>query len=113
MRVLVCGGRDFNDQALLEKILADYFYGPEDVLICGMAKGADMMAFNYVNRSDSHIEKYPADWNKHGRSAGPIRNQQMLTEGKPDVVVAFPGGRGTEHMKSIARKAGIQVIDAV
>jgi hypothetical protein len=44
--------------------------------------------------------------------AGPIRKQQMLDEGKPDLVVAFPGGRGTAHMVRIARAAGIEVIEA-
>lgn len=54
---------------------------------------------------------YHADWNAHGRSAGPIRNAKMLAEGKPDLVVAFPGGKGTAHMVGIARKAGVPVVE--
>ena len=54
---------------------------------------------------------YRADWEGLGRKAGPIRNQQMLDEGKPDLVVAFPGGRGTANMMRIAREAGIEVIE--
>jgi hypothetical protein len=52
-----------------------------------------------------------ADWDKHGRAAGPIRNQQMLDEGKPDLVVAFllPQGSGTLDMIRRTEKAGIEV----
>ena len=52
-----------------------------------------------------------ADWAKHGRKAGPIRNQRMIDEGRPDLVVAFPGGTGTADMVERARVAGIRVIE--
>lgn len=54
---------------------------------------------------------YLADWKTHGLNAGPIRNKQMLDEGKPDLVLAFPGGRGTANMVTQARKAGVRVVD--
>jgi UDP-N-acetylmuramoylalanine-D-glutamate ligase len=57
------------------------------------------------------VETYEADWDTHGKAAGPIRNKRMLDEGKPDLVVAFPGGRGTANMISQARKAGVEVIE--
>jgi UDP-N-acetylmuramoylalanine-D-glutamate ligase len=53
---------------------------------------------------------YPAKWDLHGKSAGPIRNQQMLDTGV-DLVIAFPGGKGTAHMVSIAKKAGVKVVE--
>lgn len=52
---------------------------------------------------------FEADWHTHGRAAGPIRNRRMIEEGKPDLVVAFPGGRGTANMVNQARAAGIEV----
>jgi hypothetical protein len=55
------------------------------------------------------IDVYVAQWKKHGRAAGPIRNQRMLDEGKPDLVVAFPGGRGTADMIRRAERAGVPV----
>jgi hypothetical protein len=55
------------------------------------------------------VEAYPADWKKHGRAAGPIRNQRMLDE-NPDILVAFPGGKGTADMVARARKASLTVI---
>jgi len=52
---------------------------------------------------------FPADWSRHGKSAGPIRNRQMLIEGRPDIVVAFPGGKGTANMIKQAVEAGVKV----
>lgn len=54
------------------------------------------------------VEPHPADWKRHGRAAGPIRNQKMLEE-KPEMVVAFPGGKGTADMVKKAGQAGIEV----
>ena len=56
---------------------------------------------------------FPAEWDKYGVSAGPIRNQKMIDEGKPDLVFAFPGGRGTTDMIRRAAVAGIRVVRAM
>ena len=56
------------------------------------------------------FDVYMADWKRLGRKAGPIRNQRMLVEGKPDLVVAFPGGKGTAGMVTLARNASVEVI---
>jgi hypothetical protein len=74
-----------------------------------MARGADSLAVRYAEQYKCPVEKFPALWDVHGRAAGPIRNQLMLDEGKPDLVLAFPGGRGTAHMIDIAEKAGVEV----
>lgn len=110
MKILVCGGRDYTDYDRLEDELNLLWRVHGDfTIISGMARGADSLAVRYAEQYDCPLEKFPAQWDVHGRSAGPIRNQQMLDEGKPDLVVACPGGRGTEHMKRIARKAGVEV----
>lgn len=113
MRVLVCGGRDFSDYDLVERTLAPMWKPHETVLIHGDAPGADRLAESWLRRQfpvlDHEIERYPADWSSHGRAAGPIRNQQMIDIGKPDLVIAFPGGRGTADMVRRARATGIDV----
>jgi hypothetical protein len=109
-RVLVCGGRDFTNINLLYDTL-DKFLGPIDLLISGGACGADSLAEMWADERHVLVERYEADWSAHGKSAGPIRNQRMLHEGKPDVVLAFPGGRGTADMVDRARRAGIRVIE--
>lgn len=113
MRVLVCGGRAFANYEWLEKELDRlHRHHRFTVLIHGAARGADALAerWAFYNRVD--IEKYPAMWAKHGnKKAGPIRNTQMLQEGKPELVVAFRGGAGTKDMVRKARAAGVPVID--
>lgn len=108
MRLLVCGSRHFNDLPLLEGILDDL---KPEVIIQGDARGADSLAKNYGIRRGITVCSFPALWDKHGKAAGPIRNHQMLSEGKPDMVVAFlaPDSRGTKHMIEISQKAGIPV----
>ena len=113
MRVLVCGGRDFHDKALLNHTLSNlHLNHPITALIEGDAQGADKLAGLWARKRKIPNLKFPAKWSVYGRSAGPIRNKQMLAEGKPDLVVAFPGGRGTANMVEQARRAGVWVITA-
>ena len=67
------------------------------------------MAFRWAAERNVFQRVFFAKWALIGRGAGPLRNQQMLREGKPDLVLAFPGGKGTAHMVRIARKAGVPV----
>src|SRR5688500_9769837 len=127
-RILVCGGRDFNNKELLYTTLDNIClergwctppdkrdeYGnwlPEVHIISGMARGADTIAVDWAVVNFCNWSEYPADWARYGKSAGPIRNLQMLEEGKPDLVVAFPGGRGTTNMVKLARDACFEVIE--
>jgi len=110
MRVLVCGGRHYSDRAKMAEVLAQLLPPmPPIELINGCAPGADMLARDWALARGITIQYFPADWGKHGRAAGPIRNQQMLDQGKPDLVVAFAGGRGTADMVRRARAAGVRV----
>lgn len=112
IRVLVCGGRDFDDALTLGSWLGGiHKQRGIAVLIEGGARGADYMARKFAEWASIPVETYPADWQQHGKAAGPIRNRAMLTEGKPDLVVAFPGGRGTANMIEQARKAGVEVLE--
>lgn len=121
MKLLVCGGRSYNDKATLWAWLGTFHTsveGPIDVLIHGAARGADSLAAQWAHNHrgrdgspDVMILQYPALWSKYGNAAGYIRNQQMLDEGRPDLVVAFPGGRGTASMVKLARAAGVRVVE--
>jgi hypothetical protein len=83
-----------------------------DLIIQGGASGADQLANSWAISRRVPSQTYPADWSL-GLQAGPLRNQQMLDEGRPDVVLAFPGRYGTFDMVCRAREAGIRVVEPV
>lgn len=113
MRVIVCGGRDFSNVAFIWRELDKLHEArPFTAFMHGGAKGADAIASEW-SKTKAGLERYVchADWEKHGRAAGPIRNQRMM-EWKPDLVIAFPDpkSRGTYDMAWRARKAGVETI---
>ena len=110
MRILVCGGRTYSDRQKVYDTL-DLLSPPPITVIHGAARGADTLAADWAALRNVPAVWGLADWKAYGRSAGPIRNQRMLNEGKPDLVVAFPGGRGTADMIKRARTAGVPVIE--
>lgn len=114
-RVLVCGGRDYSDKARVYTVLAAYHGGAHEqritTLIEGGAYGADALAKAWAFYASVPVETYEADWENQGSFAGPARNKRMLEEGRPDLVIAFPGGRGTADMVRKARRAGVEVVE--
>lgn len=115
MRVLVCGGRDFSNAAWLYRVLDDLKRREViDCIIEGDARGADRIAGYWAKKNRIHLKLFPAEWQKHGKGAGPIRNQKMLDEANPDLVIAFPRasgeyGNGTLDMMARAKKSGVDV----
>ena len=113
MHVLICGDRNWTDTASMRNC---FFTFPTDtVIIESEARGADRMAATYAAYFDFTVMRFPANWAKYGKAAGPIRNQQMLDEGKPDLVVFFhkdlASSKGTKDVVIRAKKAGVPVID--
>ena len=113
IRVLVCGGRDYDNYARLYHALDDIQdeRGEFACVITGDAMGADHWAESWAYMQKVRHLKFAADWIGYGKKAGPLRNQIMLEEGKPDLVVAFPGGRGTADMTRRAKAAGVEIIE--
>jgi hypothetical protein len=110
MRLLVCGGRNFTDRIRVWQTLdALHVRDRIAVLIHSNATGADTLAKRWAEARRVWHLPFAADWQTHGDLAGPIRNRRMLEEGKPDLVLAFPGGRGTRNMVMQARRAGVPV----
>lgn len=110
-RVLVCGGRDFDDHLYLREVLDGLAAEPGGVacIIHGNARGADSLAHQWAVSRGIGGWACPANWKRDGKRAGPMRNQRMLGH-KPDLVVAFPGGTGTADMVKRAEKAGVSVM---
>lgn len=109
MRVLICGDRNWEDVRAIEEFISKL---PKDtIIIHGLCRGADIIADDMAHKHGLKILKFPAEWHKYGKAAGPIRNKKMIVDGKPDEVVAFHNNlsksRGTVNMIKQARIYGI------
>jgi len=113
MKVIVTGSRDYtNKEFVFEKLdNVNKQYGI-DLLICGDASGVDQLAIMWAQYNEIPFKKYKANWGLFGKKAGPIRNEKMAKSGA-DLCIAFPGGRGTENMKSNAKKYNIDILDII
>ena len=115
-RVLVTGGRGYSDREAVFARLATCRHeaarsGLKLIVIHGYCPtGADHWAALWCRREGIDERRYPAQWSLHGRSAGPRRNQRMLDEEQPNLVLAFPGSRGTADLIRRARSAGVLVV---
>lgn len=109
-RVLVCGGREYADWRTMSDLLWGIHHDTRIAeIINGGASGADEMSTRWATLANVPLSVIRADWQRHGKAAGPIRNQEMLDRLKPDLVIAFPGGRGTADMVRRAEAAGVEV----
>lgn len=120
LRILVTGSRNWTDRAAIRRALAvalaTYTTIGNPVLVHGGAAGADTIAEEEWRKltagfGDCPVERHPADWEAHGRAAGPRRNAEMVALGAT-VCLAFPLGmsRGTLGCVALARRAGIPVV---
>lgn len=120
MRVLIYGGRDWNDQTALDGAL-DHLHAEHHFTAVinggqvsrdkatGELFGADWQAAVWAQAHGIPVTYFYPNWQAEGRAAGPIRNARMLNEGRPELGVEFPGGRGTSDMRRKLLAAGIQV----
>ncbi|WPH64848.1 hypothetical protein [Vibrio phage vB_VpaP_SJSY21] len=109
-KVIVAGGRDFSNYMLLCSKLDKYLGGNSNVeIVCGLAKGADLLGKRYALSRKLSIAEFPANWERYGKSAGYIRNDKMAQHS--DVLIAFWDGKskGTKHMIDLAYKRNLEV----
>ena len=130
VRVIIAGGRDFDNFYHLESKCHKVFYElskdgilsghvKEDIknmeIVSGTAKGADKLGESFASQYKIHVKRFPADWDAYGKSAGYIRNEQMakyaMNDNNYGVLIAFWDGksRGTKHMIDLANKHGLKV----
>lgn len=111
MKVLVCGGRDYDDVVTLVSTLNRiHAETPIHDVVHGAARGADMLAHEWAYQNNVRMWPCPANWKTFGKAAGPLRNNKMLRDHTIDLVVAFPGGAGTADMIRKAEAEGIRVM---
>ena len=85
MRVLICGDRNWTDYRAIEEYVESL--PPNSVVIEGECRGADVMARTAALKYGHRVLRFPAEWGRYGKAAGPIRTKQMLVEGRPERVV--------------------------
>jgi len=108
--LLVCGGRDFTDLKFVHGRLDDFAKTHTiTLLIHGDAPGVDSLAGAWAAKNNVPVKAVAAQWAVHGRSAGFIRNRQMM-EHHPTYGIAFPGGAGTEDMIGVLRQCSVPVL---
>lgn len=111
MRIIVAGGRDFDDYELLSEeldCLVDKL-SSNPIVVSGMAKGADSLAVRWADDNEYPLRSFPAEWDKYGKSAGYRRNVDMANYS--EMLLAFWDGKskGTKHMIDIALEKGLLV----
>lgn len=104
--VVVTGGRDYKDNATVGEVLDEV---APTAVVHGGAPGTDTLCAQWARAHGVTSRTYPAPRQTHGNSAGPVRNQAMLDCERPDLLVAFPGGKDTADMMRRAQNAGIPI----
>jgi SLOG family YspA-like protein len=125
LKIIACGSRDWTDKEEILRVLStlkdnlgiftviEGENGERDSILGKAFRGADLIARDAAELMQLPVEPYPANWDKHGRAGGPIRNTQMLVEGKADGLIAFhlnlAQSKGTRNMVNQARDAGLPI----
>jgi hypothetical protein len=108
MRLIVAGGRDYQftegDIAFLDKVAPAI-----TEVVSGGATGADRCGEEWASKNGIPVKVFPADWDTHGKAAGPLRNRQMAEYAQG--VILFPGGAGTASMHREAAANGLYIVD--
>ena len=114
-RIIVAGGRNFTDYALLSATLTDVLKineGVDTVIVSGGCQGADSLGERYAGEHGLQVVRFPAEWVVYGKAAGPIRNRKMVKYASEEtgILVAFWDGesRGTANMIRLAKQFGLQ-----
>lgn len=108
-KIIIAGSRGFTDYDLLQRTLNTYGISPHDKIISGTANGADKLGEKYANENSIEVKRFPAEWDKYGKSAGYKRNEQMALYA--DSLIAFWDGKskGTKHMIDLAKRHNLKV----
>ena len=107
-KVIIAGGRDFNNYDLLKKKVNKILSNKSEIeIVSGTANGADKLGERYAKEFNLNLKQFPADWNKHGKRAGYLRNKDMSIYADACICFWDSKSKGTEHMINLAKSQGI------
>lgn len=112
LKIVVAGSRNFNDYELLKETLDNLLgnISPTETveIVSGTARGADRFGERYARERNYALKRFPANWDKYGKSAGYIRNEEMARYSNYGVIFWDESSRGTKHMIDLLHKYGIK-----
>jgi len=108
MKVIIAGGRDFTNYDLVEKAISKSNFEITEV-VSGCARGADTLGEAWALGNNVPVKGFPANWNLHGRAAGPIRNKAMAEYADALIAIWDGQSKGTANMITQAREFGLDV----
>lgn len=111
-KIIIAGGRSFDDFDLLQKKLDLYFskLDPSRLeIVSGGAKGADSLGESYAKLNSIKLKRFPADWDKYGKGAGFRRNSEMANYANGLVAFWDGSSKGTLHMINLAKSKGLKI----
>lgn len=108
MKTIIAGSRTITSLAIVEQAIRESGFDITEV-VCGGAKGVDQLGADWAYLHKNRIKWFPADWDKHGRYAGPLRNRAMADYAEALIAVWDGNSRGTKHMIDCATKKGLKV----
>lgn len=116
MKVIVAGSRRLDTDKELVWLVADAvmrsgFYDKVTEVVSGGARGLDLAGENYANSYGIPIKRFPADWDKHGKAAGPIRNAEMADYADALILIWDGRSKGSASMRSLAKKKGLRIFE--
>jgi predicted Rossmann fold nucleotide-binding protein DprA/Smf involved in DNA uptake len=109
IRIIIAGSRSVNEQQVREAILRCPWSGLASVIVSGTAKGADEYGERWAEEQNLVVHRFPADWEKYGKSAGPIRNKLMAENAEGLIAVWDGKSKGTANMIKLATQLGLRV----
>lgn len=112
MKVIIAGSRTITDLAIVKKAVKDSGFEITEV-VCGQAKGVDTLGFQYAFDNNIPIKTFPADWETHGKAAGPIRNMQMAKYADALILVWDGKSRGSDNMKRVGGSMLLKIYEVV
>jgi hypothetical protein len=109
MKFIIAGSRHFNDYALLKKYCDRLIKDKVTAVVCGCARGADSLGEKWAIENNIPVERFPADWNKHGKKAGYLRNTEMGKNSEGAIVFWDGTSKGSVHMINIAEALKLEL----